>query len=75
MDGAQDLLEAGKNTRDIGIAAQVPAFALNEFMQHVRAIDRDTAATTYSRLAEADYRFKSSQVDERNVLEKLIHSL
>jgi DNA polymerase-3 subunit delta len=72
---AKDLLEQGKNPRETAVAAQVPSFALDEFMQSVRAIDTRTAATMYHRLTEADYRFKSSPADKRMVLEHLICSL
>ncbi len=72
---AKDLLEQGRSARDAATAAQVPPFAQEEFMRHVRAIDRETAATMYRRLAEADYRFKSSPADKRMLLETLICSL
>lgn len=72
---AQGLLEQGKSPRDAASAAQVPPYFLDEFMRHVRAIDWATARTMYLRLAEIDYRLKSSSPDERMVLENLICSL
>jgi DNA polymerase-3 subunit delta len=72
---AKDLLEQGKSPRDAATAAQVPPYFLDEFMRHVRAIDWATVRSMYLRLAEVDYRFKSSSPDERMVLENLIYSL
>jgi DNA polymerase-3 subunit delta len=72
---AKDLLEQGKNPRDVAAAAQVPPFVLEGFMRSVRAIDSMAAAEMYRSLAEADYRFKSSPADKRMVLEHLICSL
>jgi DNA polymerase-3 subunit delta len=72
---AQDLLEQGKSPRDAATAAQVPAFLVDELVRHARVIDWATARTMHLRLAEADYRFKSSPADERMVLEEIIYSL
>ncbi|HYK90057.1 MAG TPA: DNA polymerase III subunit delta [Acidobacteriota bacterium] len=71
----KDVVQQGKGVRDAAAAAQVPPFVQDEFAQHVRAIDRDTAAAMFLKLAKADYQFKSSPADKRMVLENLICSL
>lgn len=72
---AKDLLHRSAPKSAISTAAQVPAFALDEFLAQVGAMDLKTAEVMYQRLALADQRFKSSSVDERMVLEKLICAL
>jgi DNA polymerase-3 subunit delta len=72
---AKDLLEQRKSPREAAAAAQVMPFLFDEFMSHVKAIDWSTACSLFIKLAEVDYRFKSTQAGERMVLEGLICSL
>ena len=72
---AQDLLKEGRPPAEIGRLIQIPEFALMEFLRQVRAVDPEIARTMYGRLAHADRSFKSTNPDERMVLEHLICSL
>jgi DNA polymerase-3 subunit delta len=72
---AQDLLKEGRPPAEIGRLIQLPEFVLMEFLRQVRGLDPDIARTMYRRLARADRSFKSTNADERMVLEHLICSL
>ncbi len=69
---AKELLQEGRQPFEIGRAAQVPEFALSEFLRQARAIEPDLARSMYQRLARMDRSFKSSSPDERMLLEHLI---
>jgi DNA polymerase-3 subunit delta len=72
---AKELMVQRRSPRDVASAAQVPAFALDDFMRQVRLIEREDAERMYRKLAEVDFRFKSSTIDQRMILEELILSL
>lgn len=69
---AKELLMQGRNSREIGTAAQIPPFLLDAFIRQVRAIDERVAERMYVRLANADFKLKSSGVEERLIFEHLI---
>lgn len=69
---AKELLKQGRNSREIGSAAQIPGFILDAFIRQVRAIDERVAEKMYIRLADADFRLKSSGVEQRLIFEHLI---
>jgi DNA polymerase III subunit delta len=68
----KELQELGRDPREIGAAAQIHPYFASNFLREARDFDRSLAEWMYLRLAEADFRFKSSGVDERMFLEKLI---
>jgi DNA polymerase-3 subunit delta len=72
---AKELLAQRRSQRDIASATGVPSFALDDFMRQVRLIEREDAERMYRKLAETDFRFKSSSIDQRMILEELILSL
>jgi DNA polymerase-3 subunit delta len=72
---AKELIVRRRSPRDVASAAQVPAFALDDFMRQVRLIEREDAERMYRKLAQVDFRFKSSTIDQRMILEELILSL
>ena len=65
-------LQARKNPRDIASEAQIPPFAMEQFIANARAANQDTVRDMYVRLAEADRQLKSSSLDGRALLECLI---
>jgi len=65
-------LRARKNPRDIAADAQIPPFAMEQFLAGVRAVNQDTVREMYIRLAEIDRQLKSSSLDGRALLECLI---
>jgi DNA polymerase-3 subunit delta len=65
-------LRERKNPRYIASAAQVPPFALEQFLAGARAVNPDTVRDMYVRLAEIDKQLKSSSLDGRALLECLI---
>lgn len=69
---AAELSRRGCSAAEIASAAQIPPFLRDEFIAQARAVDRASAEEAYLRLAEADRRFKSSSVDARMFLERLI---
>jgi DNA polymerase-3 subunit delta len=69
---AKELLKQGRNSREIGTAAQIPPFLLDVFIRQVRAIDERVAERTYVRLANADFKLKSAGIEERLIFEHLI---
>ena len=68
----KELQELGRDPREIGATIGIPPYYAANFLREARSIDRSRAEWMYLRLAEADLRFKSSGVDERMFLEKLI---
>jgi DNA polymerase-3 subunit delta len=69
---AKELDAQGRSAGEIASAAQIPPFLRDEFIAQARATDRAAAEAAYLRLAEADRRFKSSSVDPRMFMERLI---
>ena len=65
-------LRARKNLRDIAADAQIPPFAMEQFLAGARAVNQDTVQDMYVRLAEIDRQLKSSSLDGRALLECLI---
>ncbi len=72
---ARELLDGRRGRHEISAAAQVPQFVLDEFLRQARATDKEAATRLYQRLAEVDRLFKSTNIDERLVLESLLCSL
>jgi DNA polymerase-3 subunit delta len=71
----KEMLEGRRKPSEISEAAQVPGFIFEDFMRQARSIDRETARTMYLKLAETDRRFKSTNADNRMILESLICAL
>jgi len=65
-------LRERKNPRDIASAAQIPPFALDQFLAGARAVSPDAVRDMYVRLAAIDRQLKSSSLDGRALLEGLI---
>jgi DNA polymerase III delta subunit len=65
-------LRARKNPRDIASEAQIPPFAMDQFLAGARAVNPDTVRKMYIRLAEIDRQLKSTSLDGRALLEGLI---
>ena len=65
-------LRARKNPRDIASDAQIPPFAVEQFIASARAVNQDTIRDMYMRLAEIDRQLKSSSLDGRALIECLI---
>jgi DNA polymerase III subunit delta len=72
---AKELLKQGRNSREIGTAAQIHGFILDAFIRQARAIDERVAEKMYVRLASADFKLKSSGVEQRLIFEHLICAL
>jgi DNA polymerase III subunit delta len=72
---AKELLNQGRNSREIGTAAQIHPYALDGFIRQARAIDERVAERMYVGLASADFRLKSSGVEKRLIFEHLICAL
>ncbi len=72
---ARELLDSRSSRQQIAAAAQVPQFVLDEFLRQARATEGGTARRIYLRLAEVDRLFKSTNIDQRLVLESLVCSL
>jgi DNA polymerase-3 subunit delta len=72
---AKELLKQGRDSREIGTAAQIPGFMLDAFIRQVRAIDERVAERMYVRLADADFKLKSIGVKPRLIFEHLICAL
>jgi len=73
---ARELLDSGQDSRAIAAAAQVNhPRGLESLIRTARAIDLATAREMCLKTAEADRRLKSSGVDDRLILESLIHSV
>ena len=72
---ARELARDGRSAAEIGSAAQIPAFLRTEFISQARALAPGFAEAMFTRLAETDLRIKSSNVDERMLLERVIVSL
>jgi DNA polymerase III subunit delta len=72
---AQEFLRQGSPSRDIGTAAQIPAFLLDQFLRQARATDPIPIRQMFVRLADIDRRLKSSGADGRLLLENLICEL
>jgi DNA polymerase-3 subunit delta len=72
---AQECLQDGISPREIGVAAQIPAFLLEQFLRQARAADSIAIQAMHIGLADIDKRLKSSSGDGRMLLEKLICAL
>ncbi len=69
---AKEMLDAGRKSHEIAAGAQIPPFVLDELLRQARGFDRNAARCIFLGLAEADLRLKSSSIDPRLILEKLI---
>lgn len=72
---AKELISEGRNLQDIGNALQSRGYVLQELMKHAKSIDLDAARELYRRLALIDRSLKSTNPDERMLLEHLVCSL
>jgi DNA polymerase-3 subunit delta len=72
---AKECLQEGISPREIGSAAQIPHFLLEQFLRQARAADSITIQTMHIGLADIDRRLKSSSGDGRMLLERLICAL
>jgi DNA polymerase-3 subunit delta len=71
----QQSLQQGKKPREAATAAGIPPYFADEFIRQARGLPPQAAKRIYTRLAEADHRLKSSNVEPRMLLESLICSL
>jgi len=69
---AKECLNQGRDAREIGNAAQIPQFILEQFLRQARTADSDSIQSVFLRLAEIDKKMKSSSVDGRMLLESII---
>lgn len=72
---ATELLAEGRTAQEIGRAVQIPDFAQAEFLRQVQTMNPEIARNAYERLARIDRSFKSTNPDQRMLLEHLICSL
>ncbi len=72
---AQEGLLQGSSTREIGIAAQIPPYFLNDFLRQARSTSPGSIREMFVRLADIDRSLKSSSLDGRILLENLICGL
>jgi DNA polymerase-3 subunit delta len=72
---AQEYLLQGSPAREIGSAAQIPPFMLDQFIRQARSADSASIKKMFVRLAEIDRLLKSSSADGRMLLEGLICAL
>ncbi len=72
---AKECLQEGISPRDIGTAAQIPPFLLDQFLRQARAADSIAIEAMHIGLADIDKRLKSSSADGRILLEKLVCAL
>ncbi len=71
---AKEMLARGKSTTDIASRLNVRG-GLEDFIRQVKAVTFESASRMYMRLAEVDDRMKSTNLDEKILLENLIGSL
>lgn len=69
---AREGLDQGNDARQIGNAAQIPPFLLDQFLRQARTADIGAIRKMFVRLAETDRALKSSSVDGQLLLENLI---
>jgi DNA polymerase-3 subunit delta len=72
---AQEGLLLGSSAREIGIAAQIPPYFLNDFLRQARSANPGSIRQMFVRLADIDRSLKSSSLDGRLLLENLICGL
>ncbi len=72
---AQEHFVRGSPAQEIGSAAQIPPFLLDQFLRQARSADSGAIRQMFVRLAEIDLRLKSSAADGRMLLEGLICAL
>lgn len=72
---AQECLQQRVPASEIGTAAQIPHFRLDQFLREARAADSRSIREMFVKLADIDRRLKSSPVDGRMLLENLICAL
>jgi DNA polymerase-3 subunit delta len=71
----QEHILQGSPAREIGSAAQIPPFILDQFIRQARSADSSSIRKMFLRLAEIDRLLKSSSADGRMLLESLICAL
>ncbi len=71
---AKEMLARGKSVADIASRLNVRS-GLEDFVRQVKAVSFESASRVYLRLAEVDDRMKSTNLDEKILLENLICSL
>jgi DNA polymerase III subunit delta len=69
---AKECVARGVHPREIAGAAQIPPFMLDQFLREARAADTAKIQAMHLRLAEIDRKLKSSSLDGRILLERLI---
>ena len=69
---AKEILNRGGSSREAADAAQVPVFLIEKFMGQARKVRTEEAQKMFLRLAEADWRLKSSNVNKKVLLEILL---
>ena len=72
---AKDHIRRGSDPSEIGSAAQVHPYFLDQFLKQARAADSAAIQRMVIELADLDRKLKSSSADGRMLLEKLICSL
>jgi DNA polymerase III subunit delta len=72
---AKEGIQQGNNAQQIGSAAQIPPFMLDQFLRQARAADAPSIQEMFIRLAAIDKSLKSSKLDARMMLESLICAL
>jgi DNA polymerase-3 subunit delta len=72
---AKECLQEGTSPREIGSAAQIPPFLLDQFLRQAGAADSIAIQAMHIGLADIDRRLKSSSANGRILLEKLICAL
>jgi len=72
---AQECLAEGVPAREIGSAAQIPPFMLDQFLRQARGTDPVSVREMFIRIADIDKKLKSTQADGRMLLESLICAL
>jgi DNA polymerase III subunit delta len=69
---AKAILSREGSPRDAAMAAQIPAFLVDEFLGQTKKMSGQEAEKMFLRLAEADIRFKSSGMSKKILLETLL---
>lgn len=72
---AKEMIRSGHPPHEIGQAAQIPAFLLDNFLRQARSFDQRIAERIYRRLGDIDLKIKTSSANERTLLESLIYTL
>lgn len=72
---AQECLQLRVPAPEIGAAAQIPHFRLDQFLREARSADPGSIREMFVKLADIDRKLKSSSADGRMLLENLICAL